>query len=341
MAKKEKTFLDSILDKFGEQVLDNHTKTVQAISTGCVSLDTSIGVGGIPRGMFTQLYGPEGSGKTTVALNTAKQVVKDGGKVLYIDVENLLNTEILKSVLGKETNVEGIEILTPDSAEMAFLMAEMGIESGEFELIVIDSIGSMVSKQDKEKDFEKDSMGQLPKLVGRFLRRNIYEVRTKNISVLLLNQVRDNVGAYIKSFHAPGGHQLSHQSAVIIRLSKGQHLMRGEEKIGINVKFVIEKNKLASPFRSFTIPLIFGQGIDYYDDLLEFGKLIGVLTMRGSYYYFDEEKLGQGKLQSRERLMQDKSTLDKIVERLYNIVNHENSIVDVLNDMEDELEGEE
>jgi recombination protein RecA len=117
--------------------------------------------------------------------------------------------------------------------------------------------------------------------------------------------------------------------------------MRGEEKIGINVKFVIEKNKLASPFRSFTIPLIFGQGIDYYDDLLEFGKLIGVLTMRGSYYYFDEEKLGQGKLQSRERLMQDKSTLDKIVERLYNIVNHENSIVDVLNDMEDELEGEE
>ena len=341
MPKKEKSFLDEILDKFGEQVLDNHAKEIEAISTGCVSLDTSIGVGGIPKGMFTQMYGPEGSGKTTVALNTAKQVANNGGQVLYIDVENLLNQKILKSVLGEDTNIEGIQILTPDSAEQAFIMAEMAIESGEFELVVIDSIGAMASKAEKEKEFDKDSMGQLPKLVGRFLKRNTYDVRTNNIAVLLLNQVRDNVGnPYAKAFKAPGGHQLAHQSAVIISLTKAEDLKRGEEKVGIVTKFVVKKNKLAAPFRSFTIPIIFGQGIDYYSDLIDFAKLLGVLTTRGSFYFFEDEKLGQGKLQTRERLMEDKSTLDKIVETLYNIVNHENSVVDVLNDLDEETEGE-
>lgn len=340
MAKKEKTFLDAILVKFGEDVLDNHTKTVGAISTGCVSLDTSIGVGGIPRGMFTQIYGPEGSGKTTVALNTAKQVANNNEKVLYIDVENLLNTEILKTVLGEDTKVENIHIMTPKSAEQAFEIAEMGIESEEFPLIVIDSIGAMISQNEKDKEFDKDSMGQLPKLVGRFLKRNYYDVRTKNIAILLLNQVRDKVGEFskIKTYKFPGGHVLGHQTAVIVRLSKGQHLQRGTEKVGIVTKFVIEKNKLAPPFRSFTIPIIFGQGIDYYSDLIDFAKLLGVLTMKGSYVYFEDVNLGQGTAKTRETLMQDKNTLDKIVEMLYNIVNHENSVADVLNALEDELE---
>lgn len=337
MAKKEQSFLDRILDEFGEAVLDNHTKKVDSISTGCVSLDTSIGVGGIPKGMLTELFGPEGSGKTTIALNTAKQVTQSGGKVLYIDVENLLNTEILRSVLGENIEVENIQILTPDSAEMAFTMAEMGIESGEFNLIVIDSIGAMASKAEKEKEFDKDTMGQLPKLVGRFIKRNVYDIRTSNIAVLLINQVRDNVGSYIKSYKTPGGHQLQHQVAVRISLTKGEDLKRGEEKVGIVTKFVVKKNKLAPPFRSFTIPILFGQGIDYFADLIDFAKLLGVLTMRGSNYYFGEERLGQGKTATRERLMEDKSTLDKIVETVYNIVNHESNIPDLLTDLEDEL----
>src|ERR1041385_168939 len=143
MTKKDKNFIDNILEQFGDKVLDNHKKNIEAISTGCLSLDTSIGIGGIPRGMITELYGPEGSGKTTVALNTAKLLANEGSKTLYIDVENLLNTSIIKAVLGEDTKAENIVILTPDSAEDAFIMAERGIESGEFDLIVIDSIGAM------------------------------------------------------------------------------------------------------------------------------------------------------------------------------------------------------
>jgi len=342
MAKKE-TFLDAILEQFGEKVLDNHTKKIEAISTGCVSLNTSIGVGGIPKGMITVIFGPEGSGKTTVALNTAKQVANDGKKVLYIDVENLLNTELLKAVLGEDTLIENIIILTPDSAEDAFMMVEKGIESEEFSLVIVDSIGAMASRLEKTIEFTKDSMGQLPKIVARFIKRNAYDIRTKNIPVLILNQVRDNVGVFtrVKSYKMPGGHQLQHQAAVIIRLTKAEDLKRGDEKVGIITKFVVTKNKLAPPFRSFTIPIIFGQGIDFFSDLIDFGKLLGVLTTKGSFYYFGEEKLGQGKAQTRETLMQDKNILDRVVEMLYNIVNHDTTIADVLNDLEDEIGEEE
>lgn len=340
MAKKEKSFLDSILEDFGEKVLDNHTKKIEAISTGSLALDSSIGIGGIPKGMITVLFGPEGSGKTTIALNTAKLLAESGKKTLYIDVENLLNTEILQSVLGEEAKIDSITILTPDSAEDAFIMAEKGIDSEEFELVIIDSIGSMASRKEKDVPFDKATMGQLPGVVAKFIKRNTYSIRTNNVAVLVLNQIRDNVGSYIKSYKMPGGHQIQHQAAVIIYVSRAEYWKQGDEKVGIFTKFVVQKNKLAPPFRSFTIPIMFGHGIDYYTDLIDFSKLLGVITGSG-WYKFGDIKLGQGKAGTREFLMNSKETLDKIVERVYNIVNHETTIGDLLKDSEDETEVEE
>jgi len=311
MAKKEEkshTFLDKIVEKFGEHVLETHKRDLEVVSTGCLSLNASIGFGGIPKGMITELFGPEGSGKTTVALNTAKLLAADGKKTLYIDVENLLNTQILKAVLGEDVRIENIIILTPDSAEDAFMMAESGIESGEFELVVIDSIGAMALRKEKNIDFDKDTMGQLPKIVARFIKRNVYDIRTKNVAVLILNQIRDNVGAYVKSYKTPGGHQLQHQAAVRISLTKGKNLTRGEEIVGILTKFVIKKNKLSAPFRSFTIPIIFGEGIDYLSDLIEFSELLGVIQKGGPYYKFNDLTLGQGKVATREFLSNSKET---------------------------------
>lgn len=339
---KKATFLDYVLENFGEQVLDNHNKKIEAISTGCLSLNTSIGIGGIPRGMITEMYGPEGSGKTTIALNTAKWLAKVDGKTLYIDVENLLNNNILKTVLGEDAKVENITIVSPDSAEDAFMMAEKGISSGEFDLIVIDSIGAMASKREKEVDFDKDSVGQIPKLVGRFIKRNIYEIRTTNIAILILNQIRDNIGVMtkIKSFKTPGGHQLPHEAAVRIALNRGENLKRGKEVVGILTKFSIKKNKLAPPFRSFTIPIIFGQGIDFMSDLLDFSKLLGVIQVAGPYYKFEDINLGKGKAEAREFLLNSQETLDMITDKVYNIVNYETNITDILNDIEDTVEDE-
>lgn len=341
MAKRDATFIDSIIDTFGDGVVDNSGKKIEAISTGCLSLDTSIGIGGIPKGKFTELFGPEGSGKTTIALNTAKQVSKAGGKTLYIDVENLLNPSILKAVLGEDTDTESIVILTPDSAEDAFTMAEMGLESNEFQLVVIDTIGAMASKKEKEKEFEKATVGQLPTLVSRFIKRNIFDIRTKNIAVLVLNQVRDNIGGMsrFKSYKTPGGHLLQHEAAVRISLTKGENLKRNNEIVGILTKFVVKKNKLAPPFRSFTIPILFGQGIDYYSDLIDFAKLLGVIVGSGAFYKFEGETIGKGKAETREYLINNKEALDKIVEKVYNIVNYETNISELLNELDEEENG--
>jgi recombination protein RecA len=337
MPKKAKTykFIDDILETFGEKVLDSHTKEVTAISTGSISLNASIGIGGIPRGMITELFGPEGSGKTTVALNTAKTVANDDKKVLYIDVENLLNTSILKAVLGDNVKIENIVILTPDSAEDAFVMAEKGIESGEFELIIIDSIGAMASRKEKEIEFEKATMGQLPVLVARFIKRNTYAIRTTNIALLILNQIRDNVGSYIKGYKTPGGHQLQHQAAVRIALTKGENLMKGDEQIGILTKFVVKKNKLSAPYRSFMLPILFGHGIDMYSDVIDFAKLLGVIQQAGSYYRFGEETLGQGKAATRLTLENSKETLDNIINQVYNVVNKEPTLLKDIEEIEE------
>lgn len=342
MPRKAKgvTFEDRMVERFGDAILDNHTKEIKAISTGSLSLNSAIGIGGIPTGMITELFGPEGSGKTTIALNTAKQVANRDEKVLYIDVENLLNREILGAVLGDDVKSENIVILTPDCAEDAFVMAEEGIDSGEFSLIVIDSIGAMASKKEKENEFDKATMGQLPILVARFIKRNTYSIRTTNIAMLILNQVRDNVGSYVKGYKTPGGHQLQHQAAVRISLTKGEHLKRGEDIVGVLVKFSIKKNKLAPPHRSFTIPLIFGEGIDFLSDLLEFSKLIGVIQMNGSYYRFEGETLGQGKAAARTFLESSPQTVDKIVEQVYSIVNKTSTVSELIDDLEDEITEE-
>lgn len=338
MARKAKTFVDSIIEKFGDKILNNHTKEIRAMTTGSLSLDAAIGVGGIPRGMITEMYGAEGSGKTTVALNVAKKLAESGGKTLYIDQENLLNTELLKAILGEDTKTENITIVTPDSAEDSFMIAEAGIDSGEFDLIVIDSIGAMASKQEKEKAFDKASMGQLPGLVSRFLKRNIYSIRTNNIAVLAVNQIRDDIGAYIKTYKTPGGHQLQHQAAVRISLSRGQKIKNGDDVVGILVKFVVTKNKLSAPFRSYMISLMFGKGIDYMSDLVDFAKLIGVIQQSGSYYKFEDKTLGQGKSATIQSLENSKETLDRVVEMVYNVVNRQPMSLD-LEEIEENMEG--
>ena len=330
-------FLTDIVDKFGDSVLVDSTDVVDVIPTGSISLDVSIGVGGIPRGKITELFGSESSGKTTLAISVVKNALKLGLKSLYIDAENMLDYGLLRDMVGQEFNKEQLVILNPETAEDAFNMIEMGLGSGDFQLIILDSVGSMAPKKEQEDDFEDANVALLARLVTKFLRRNAHVIAEKNIALLLLNQVRSKIGAYMASFETPGGHALKHFTSLRISLSRGQEMKIGNETVGIMTKFVIKKNKLSAPFRSFTIPIVFGKGIDEYSDAVDFCSMLGVIKKKGSYYKFEDVTLGQGKLQAGDYLEKHPETLDKIKVSVYNVLNKYTTIdVDALADVEEE-----
>lgn len=314
-------FVEKVLERFGETVFVEENDVVDAISTGCLSLDVSIGIGGIPRGKITEIFGSEGSGKTTIAMSIVKECLALGQKALYVDAENLLDYGLLKDMVGESFNKEQLVILNPATAEDAFRMLEMGISSGNFSLIILDSVGSLAPKKEQEDEFEDANVALLARMVTKFLRRNSYTVKENNVALVLLNQVRDKVGSYMGGFETPGGHALKHFTSLRIALSRGQELKVANETVGISTKFVIKKNKLSAPFRSYTIPIVFGKGLDKFSDLVDFATMLGVIKKRGSFYKFEEESLGQGKISAGGYLKEHPEIVSKISEQVYDSIN--------------------
>lgn len=337
-----KDFIKDILEEFGENVLSKEDAgNLNVISTGSLSLDSCIGVGGIPMGKVTEIFGAEGTGKTTIAVTIAKNAIESGNRVLYIDVENLLDNFIVEGILGHRLPEDKMIILHPDTAEDAFKIAEMGISSKEFGLIVLDSVGALAPKVEKEKEMDDKQMGLLPQLVTKFLRRNIHDINQNKVAFVFINQVRDNVGSmFAKAYSTPGGHALKHFAAVRISLTRSKEITKGDIIIGITVQFTIKKNKLSPPFRSYIMPLIFGEGIDFYKDFLSFSKNLGVVQQGGPFYKFNNTVIGKGFEETVNNLKNDKVTLDAIRKMCYNILSKNNPIKE-LEETEDQEDGAE
>jgi recombination protein RecA len=322
------TFLDAIVEKFGDNVLSNiRGDKVEAMTSGSLSLDASIGIGGFPRGRFTEIVGAEGTGKTTEALTAALLEIDNGGKVLYVDAENMLSYAAIEQMLSKQVNKDRFILVQPETAEQAFMITEKAITSGEFTFIVIDSVAALEPQDEKEKEFDEFTMASLSRLLAKFFRRNAADVKNQNVAVLLLNQVRDKIGSYTGGYESPGGHALKHYASVRIALTKGTEIKQGEEKIGINTKFVIKKNKLSAPFRSFEIPIIFGRGVDYYSDAVSFCETLGIIKKNGAFYKFEGSTLGQGRNAAAQYLRENSQILDKIKEQLYNVLNKQTNLM--------------
>ncbi len=320
------SFLDAIVEKFGDNVLSNlRGDSIEAMSSGSLSLDASIGIGGFPKGRFTEIAGAEGTGKTTLAVTTSVKEIDNGGKVLYIDTENMLSYYTIEQMLGKSVDKSKFTLLQPELAEQALMIAEKGITSGEFTLIVIDTVAALAPQEEKEKEFDEFTMGQLPRLMAKFFRRNASDVKVANVAVLLLNQIRDKIGSYMGGYETPGGHAIKHYASVRVALTKGTEIKQGEDKIGINSRFVIKKNKMGPPFRSFEIPIIFGKGVDYYTDTVSFCETLGILKKSGAFYKFEGETIGQGRNAAAQFLRDNPETLDKIEKNLYNTLNKESN----------------
>lgn len=341
---KIKTFDEMMVSKFGEHLdkvfinYGNEDEVITAISTGSLALDASIGIGGIPRRRYTIIDGLEGIGKSTVAISVAKNCISNGERVLYIDVENQMTFDYLDALLGEGHIGKDLILTKPDTSDDAFIIAEAGIKSKEFALIILDSVGALASEEEKEKDFEKDSMAIIPRDISKFLRRNTYDLRVNNVAFLFINQLRDQIGSYVKAYSTPGGHALKYFASVIISLkpntAKELEIKVGDEKIGAFVPFVIKKNKVGMPNRPGSIPIIPGVGVDTYRDIVEFCNMLGVIQVRGAYYKMGDIVLGKGLNATMDYLKENKDTLDKLKETIYEILS-KNRVED------DETEAEE
>jgi recombination protein RecA len=313
-AEYEKTFIGK----------DNPYEVVTPIPTGSFSLDVSIGIGGIPKRRFTVLDGLESSGKTTLAFSIAKNAIeKLGDKVLYVETENQMDRDYAQVLLGNPSYLDSSFILTkPNTSDDAFNIIEAGIRCKEFGLIVVDSVAALAPKEEKDKKFEDANMAIIPRDIAHFFRRNVFEVRTNNIAVLFVNQLRDNIGSYVKSYTSPGGHALKYFASVMLNLKKESDIKAGEEVIGIMSKFVVKKNKLSAPFRSYPIPIVFGKGIDSGRDMLNFSESIGVVKRAGPYYKFEDQNIGRGFNDAMRYLTSEegKPVMERITNACYDLI---------------------
>jgi recombination protein RecA len=327
MGKSTQDFFKLMEDEYADFLVKyEEDDEVDVIPTGSLALDVSLGVGGIPKARFSTIWGPESSGKTSLSLSIAKQVFLAKGKTLYIDVENCLDYAYASALVG-DISPDNLTIMQPETAEQSFEIAEAGIKSGIFDLIIFDSVGALAPTKVKEGEFNDSHVALVARMVGQFIARNAYQLRKNNVAFLFVNQVRAKIGRYaFGGFERPGGFALKHETSVEIFLTKAEDIKIDNEVQGILTKFTIKKNKLAPPFRTNYIPLTFGRGIDQGRDILSFAELLGVITKKGSFYSFEGETIGQGVAKASKVLDESPELLDKIKEMCYNVVKNTDKI---------------
>lgn len=321
MTKRTKDIFQKKLAEYGEEILiKEYENGHPSISTGSLALDVSTGIGGIPAGRYTELYGPESGGKTTLSLNIVKEAIKLSIPTLYVDVENSLDFAYVEDVLEEFYNPNLVTIIQPRTAEDAFELTDNALSS-DFGCIIFDSIAAISPEDELDEDsYGKLKVGLSARLTNQFLRKTAFKIRDNETVFIFTNQVRANIGSYVGGFTTPAGLALKHYSSLRVYLSKGQAIKEDNDQIGNFVNFIVKKNKVGVPFRQAQTNLIYGKGINYCMDVVKFSSMLGVLKSRGAYFAFEGETLGQGVANTVETLENNNELLDKIVESCYNTV---------------------
>jgi len=300
MAKEEKhnlqEALDEIRQRFGEGAImklkDTAKVDVDAISTGSISLDSILGIGGVPRGRVIEIFGPESSGKTTVALHVCAEAQKKGGTAAYIDAEHALDPDYAEKI---GVNVNDLLISQPDSGEQALQIVEALTRSGGIDVIVIDSVAALTPKAEIAGEIGEFQIGLQARLMSAALRKLASIVAKAKTAVIFLNQTRMKIGVVFGNPETtPGGMALKFYSSVRINLRRTAQIKQGDLIIGNRVKAKIVKNKVAPPFKVAEFDIYYNEGISYAADLLNVGIKQGIVKKAGSWYQYGENKLGQG-----------------------------------------------
>jgi recombination protein RecA len=317
--KAAKLAIEQIQDRFGKGSImklgEARAMDVEAISTGCLSLDIALGVGGVPRGRVIEIYGPEASGKTTLAQHIVAEVQRQGGIAAFVDAEHALDPEYAKKI---GVNIDELFISQPDTGEQALEIVETLVRSNAVDVVVVDSVAALTPKAEIEGDMGDSHMGLQARLMSQALRKLTAIVSTSKTIVIFINQTRMKIGVMFGNPETTtGGMALKFYSSVRIEVRRLAQLKKGDQIIGNRVRAKIVKNKVAAPFRSCEFDILFNEGISWPGDLVDQGLAFGVLAKTGNTLQFGETKIGVGREQSKDFLRQNKDLSKQIREKIW------------------------
>jgi recombination protein RecA len=307
LSQIEKAFGKGSIMKLGQR---GSLVDIEAVSTGSIGLDMALGVGGFPKGRIIEVFGPESSGKTTLALHAVSEAQKSGGVCAYIDAEHALDPLYAKN-LGVDVNA--LILSQPDTGEQALEIADTLVRSGAVDILVIDSVAALVPKAEIEGEMGDSHMGLQARLMSQALRKLTATVSKSKCIMIFINQIRMKIGVFFGNPETTtGGNALKFYSSVRLDIRRTSTLKDKEQAVGNQVRVKVVKNKVAPPFKIVDFDIIYGEGISKNGELLDIGVRIGAVEKSGSWYAFEGQKLGQGKETSRQFLKENPNIAGKI-----------------------------
>ena len=315
----EKQYGKGAVMKLGDRALVE----VDVISSGSLSIDNVLGVGGLPRGRIIEIYGPESSGKTTLALQAIAECQKGGGKCAFIDAEHAIDPKYAKA-LG--VDVDELILSQPDSGEQALEIAEVLIKSGAIDLIVIDSVAALVPQAELDGEMGDSNIGLHARLMSKAMRKLAGSMSANNCTAIFINQLREKVGVMFGNPEVTtGGRALKFYASIRLEVRKSEAIKNGSEVVGNKVNVKCAKNKVAPPFKSCTVEIYYGEGISHLSEVVSLGVELGIIDKSGSWFSYKGEKIGQGSDSVRAYLKANPEVDEEITEAIkLKLANKEN-----------------
>ena len=310
LAQIEKQFGKGAVMKLGQ----NSSLNVEAIPTGSVSLDIALGIGGVPRGRIIEIYGPESSGKTTVALHIVAEAQKMGGEAVFIDVEHALDP-VYAQALG--VDIDSLLVSQPDTGEQALEICEALVRSGTIDVVVVDSVAAMTTKAEIEGEMGDSFVGLQARLMSQALRKLTGAISKSNAVCIFINQLREKIGVmYGNPETTPGGRALKFYSSVRLDIRKKDPIKEGSEVIGNLTKVKVVKNKVAPPFREAEFDIMYGEGISREGEVVDLAVKLDIIKKSGSWYSYQDNRIGQGRDKVKQYLKDNPEFCEEIVRQV-------------------------
>ncbi|MDF2540005.1 MAG: recA [Herbinix sp.] len=307
LAQIEKQYGKGSIMKLGDT---NAHMSIETVPTGSISLDIALGLGGVPKGRIVEIYGPESSGKTTVALHMVAEVQKKGGIAGFIDAEHALDPVYAKNI---GVDIDNLYISQPDNGEQALEITETMVRSGAVDIVIIDSVAALVPKAEIDGDMGDSHVGLQARLMSQALRKLTAVISKSNCIVIFINQLREKVGIMFGNPETTtGGRALKFYSSIRLDVRRIESLKQGGEVVGNRTRIKVVKNKIAPPFKEAEFDIMFGKGISVEGDILDLASDSGIVNKSGAWYAYNDSKIGQGRENAKQYLMDNPAVLAEI-----------------------------